>query len=86
MVPSVNSTAYSHAERIVRIQNEFGLRIDECRPANARVHVAVAHLYIAFKNAPDDAFLPPNLAFLDLAVGVETSNLALVPVPQGERS
>src|SRR5579864_3556113 len=74
MVPcSCFSGPYTHAERIVRVENQFGLRANKCRTPDARIDLSFSNSHRALEHAPHNTFLLPNLAFFDLPVGVETS-------------
>src|ERR1700721_3169403 len=69
------SSANPHAERVARIEHQFGFRIHKRRSLNARVNFALAHFYASFEYAADNALFPPGLTFLNLAVGIETRKL-----------
>src|ERR1035438_9207200 len=75
------SSANPHAERIFWIQNELRLRIHKCRTSDTGINLPFLHSHCAFKHAADNTFLPPDLAFLDLSVGIETRQLCACTGP-----
>src|SRR5262245_60987382 len=62
-------------ERVARIEHERRLAGDVGRDADTRIANAVANLNRAFKNAADNALLPPDLTGLELAIGHQTGKL-----------
>src|SRR5262245_27953685 len=67
------------AQRIVRIQNQLGLRIHKSGTCNTGIDLAILHMHTSLKNAADDAFLFPDLSFLDLAISIQTRQLRAGP-------
>jgi hypothetical protein len=77
------SDTNAHAERIFRIQQQLGLRIHKRRSLDTGIDLPLSHPDCTFKNAADNAFLFPGLAFLDLSIGIETSQLRAGTGPAG---
>src|SRR3954451_24171472 len=63
----------AHAERILRVQNQFGLRVHKCGASDTGIDLPFSHPHTAFKHAAHNTFLFPYLAFFDLSVRVKAS-------------
>src|SRR5450432_3209715 len=70
--PCKSGYADTPPERIAVVHNQRSFRIHKSRSADARKNVAAPNLDRAFEDASDEAFLPPEIAGLELAIGVQT--------------
>src|ERR1035438_9545121 len=73
------SAGDSVAERVAAIEQKFGFRDDVGVPGNLRADFAIHHGDCSFEHAAGDAFLTPDLAGLQFAVGVETGQFGAGP-------
>src|SRR2546430_1369676 len=62
-------------ERVIRTEDQGRLRTDVGRPGDPRDDPAALDAHRTLEDAADDALLPPDLAFVQLTVGVETGQL-----------
>lgn len=84
-VSILNSPNPPH-KRITRLKDQLAFASHIGRAFNGRVHTAIAiQRGTGFEDAANDALLMPQLLGSKF-IGDETATLALVPVPQGERS
>src|SRR5215469_6021819 len=74
-LPIFESDANAHAERIFRVQQQICFRIHKSRAPDTRKYFSTFHLDASFKNAADNALLPPSLPLFDFAVGIKASQL-----------
>ena len=65
----------SPAEGVAIIEQEGRFGVDEGRALDNRVDGVAGDADLAFEEAADDALLPPDLAFLQFAAGVEAGEL-----------
>src|SRR5262245_36867890 len=67
--------ANPHAKWVARVEDQRRLGVDVSAAGNARDDPAAVDAHRALEDAADDALLPPEPAFLQLAVGEEAGEL-----------
>lgn len=63
------------AKGVVRVDDDVGLAGDERGAGDLRIDFAVLDMDSAFENAANDAFLAPEVARLEFAIGVKAGQL-----------
>ena len=75
--------SYSPAAGISRTQDQACLAGDERAPSDSGDDLAPDDIDRALKNAPSDAFLFPDFARLEFAIGKKAGQLGARPSPAG---